>query len=176
MPSTASSLYDLAAELLTQSAAILATTPAGAPSVRYVSLGPPAYDCCDQLTVDVGTIAYGPFNSDVVAGDAFARLDQNVVNLVPLNVTHLRCASAVPQGGTKITLPQAAKMTVDSQMVYTDGWVLWNGLRGAMRAGTLFAPGACRISALGGATPISPQGGCLGYGVTLIVELDGYSA
>lgn len=176
MPSTATSLYDLAAELLAASASILATTTAGAPSIQYVSAGPPAYDCCDQLTVDVGILTYGPFNADVIAGDAYARLTDNVVNLVPLNVTHLRCANAKPTGGVKVTLPQAAKMTLDAQTVYEDGWVLWNGLRGAARTGALFEGTPCRIFALSGAQVIAPEGGCVGFGVTLVVELDGYSA
>ncbi len=176
MPSTATSLYDLAAELLAASAAILATTTAGAPTVQYVSAGPPAYDCCDQLTVDVGIIGYGPFNADVIAGDAYARLTEDVVTLVPLNVTHLRCANARPSGGVKVTLPQVAKMTQDAQTVYEDGWVLWNGLRGAARSGSLFTGTPCRIFALSGANVIAPDGGCLGYAVSLVVELDGYSA
>lgn len=176
MPSTASSLYDLAAELLTQSAAILATTTAGAPTVQYVSAGPPAYDCCDQLTVDVGIIGYGPFNADVVAGDAYARLTEDVVTLVPLNVTHLRCANAKPAGGIRMGTPAHTKMTLDAQTIYEDGWVLWNGLRGAARTGALFSGTPCRPFALSGASVIAPEGGCLGYAVSLVVELDGYSA
>lgn len=171
MPSTSTSLYDLAAELLTQSAAILGSD---APAIQYVSVGPPAADCCGILTVDVGTLTYGPFNADVVAGDAFMRADQPVINLVPLNITHLMCANAIPQGGTAIRLPAATKMTQDSQNVYTTMWTLWNGLRQSFRDGSLFAGFPCRPWLLGGATPISPEGGCLGYGVTVIVSLDGF--
>lgn len=174
-----SSLYGIAAELLAKSAAILAALPAGAPSKQYVVHGPPAYDCCDMLTVHADSIRYGPYQRSA-QGSVIPDPKMHVVPMVPLVVTVLRCASAQPQGGVVITLPQASEIAADAAMVYQDGWALFSGLYTAFRNGSLFTPSdgragwPCRAMQVDPALPVSPQGGCLGWLVNVQVQLDGF--
>lgn len=176
MPSTADSLYGIAAELLSKSAAILAGTPAGAPKNQYVSHGPPAYDCCDSLIVNTGALAYGSFHrgSDLTSAND---PKMHVVPYVPLDVTALRCVNrqAMPQGGTQLRGVDLAAINSDAQVVYRDGWSLFCGLRNAYVNGTLFAGYPCRAQEISDALPISPEGGCLGWTVSVLVQLDGFA-
>lgn len=168
----ASSLYGIAAELLVKSAAILAGTPAGAPTNQYVSQGAPPYDCCDTLTVHCGVLGYSPTTRGIPPG--IVNPQMMVTPRVPLTVTALRCAKANPQGGVVITLPTPSQINTDAQTVYGDGWSLFCGLTKANRDKTLFAGYPCREFEIIGATPVSPEGGCLGWVVDCRVELDGF--
>lgn len=169
----ASSLYGAAAELLAKSAAILDALPAKAPANQFVSHAPPAYDCCNTLTVHAGTIIYGAFRRGA-EGSVLNDPKMHVVPMIPLIVTVLRCQNAQPQGGLEITLPTAAQMAADAQAVYADGWTLYCGLNTAFRDGSLFAGFPCRAFEIDGALPIAPQGGCLGWAIAVQVQLDGF--
>lgn len=175
MTSTATSLYDLASELLTQSAAILDTTTSKAPKIQYVSHAPPALDCCGLLTVHAGALTYGPFGNEQIIGDAFAQSNRPVVPIAPLYVSVFRCATAVPVGGAQITLPAAAKMAADALVTYTDVWTLWCGIRQQVERGALFAGFPCRPFMTDSVTLAAPQGGCIGWVVGVQVSLDGFS-
>lgn len=170
---TRTSLYDLAAELLTEAAVILGTTTSGAPAIQYVSAGPPPLDCCGILTVHAGIITYGPFNAEFGLGDAFDQANRPVIPIVPLTISAFRCATAVPTGGASITLPAAAKMAADASVVYEDAWTLWNGLRQAITSDELFG-GSCKAYMSESATIVAPEGGCVGSVVTLVTELEGF--
>lgn len=177
MTSTATSLYDLAAELLAVASGILAATPSGVPAAKYVSQGPPAIDCPNQLTVHAGIVAYA---QDLSRGGADGIIDPRfpVVPMVPLTITAMRCASkqALPSGGAQLKLPQITAIQADAKVCYIDAWSLFNGLRRAQREGTLFAGYPCRKFDIGGCIPLAPEGGALGNMVTLEVQLDGYDA
>lgn len=170
----ASSLYGAAAELLAKAVSILAGTPGGAPANQYVSHGPPAYDCCSTVTVHVGQLNMGPFRRGAEGTTIFDPLQTNVVPTVPLVITALRCASAQPQGGMQISLPAAAKIAEDAALVYADGWSLFIGVNKAFRDNTLFSGFPCRPFQVDPAIPISPEGGCLGWAISLQVALDGF--
>lgn len=172
MPSTADSLYGIASELLATAVAILAGTAAGAPANQYVSHGPPAYDCPNTVAVNAGMIQYAPNLQKGPGGIFDPRMDVQI--LVPLTITALRCATALPQGGAVITLPTAAKINADAQMVYADGWSLFCGVRNANRDGTLFTHWPCRVLEIDSAIPIAPEGGVLGWSLTLHIQLDGF--
>jgi hypothetical protein len=172
MASTAASLYDLASELLGVSAAILAGTSSGAPTWQVITQGPPPYDCTDMLAVSVGTIAHDPNLGRLQGVIRDNRV--MVVPIVPMTVTVLRCASAVPTGGVAIDLPTVAQILADSEKVYQDGWSLFCGLNGLYRSEQLFSGYPCRVFAVDGALPIAPEGGALGWGITLHVQLDGF--
>lgn len=168
------SLWGVASALLVQAASILDTTPAKAPAIQFVSHGPPPFDCCGMLAVAVGQITYEP----VARGAPPYRTPDpkmGVVNRVPLTVYALRCATAVPEGGIQITLPQAQKMSADAQATYSDAWALWCGLRNRHHAGTLFPGYPCRVYDVDLGQPIAPDGGCIGWSVAVHVDLDGYS-
>lgn len=175
MASNSDSLYGIAAELLTRAAAILAGTPAGAPANQYVSQGPPAYDCCNLLTVHAGVLVYGGFRR---GADGTIQPDprMHVVPTVPLTITVLRCANqqALPSGGLQIQNAKLAAINQDSQVVYRDGWCLFNGINKAQRDGSLFAGWPCRPFEIDGALPLSPDGGCLGWTLDVHVALNGF--
>lgn len=175
MASSATSLYGIAAELLAKSAAILAGTPAGAIGTKFVCHGPPAYDCPNQLTVHAGPITYGPERQGA-EGSVIFDPKMHVVIIVPLTVTALRCVrtAAMPQGGTAISGAVASAIDADAQVVYADGWSLFCGLRNAQMNGTLFAGWPCRPFEVTDALPISPDGGVLGWAITVTIQLDGF--
>lgn len=174
MTSTADSLYGIAAELLAKSVAILAATTAGAPANQYVSHGEPPYDCCDTLTVHVGMLRYGAFKLGADESTGVRDPKMPVVPVLPLVVTALRCMRAMPQGGLQISLPTPAVMAADAQAVYSDGWSLFCGIGNAFRAGSLFAGYPCRPFEVDPALPVAPEGGCLGWTLTVQVALDGF--
>lgn len=175
MASNQASLYAAAAELLAAATTILAGTPAGAPTNRYVAHGPPAYDCCDSLIVHAGALQYGDFSRGATGS---TRIDPRamVVPIVPLTITVLRCANqqAMPGGGIVIRPAQLAAIQADAQKVYADGWSLFNGIAKMTRDQTLFAGLPCRTFEVDGVLPVSPEGGCLGWTLDLHVQLDGF--
>jgi hypothetical protein len=173
--SDSESLFGAANQLLIVAAAILAQTPAGAPTRQFVSHGPPAFDCCDTLCVHAGLIQYADFRrSPPDSAGGMNDPKAHVVPYIPLVVTALRCANAQPSGGLQVTLPTAAALSLDAQVVYRDGWSLYIGLNEANRNGTLFTGWPCRAFEIDGALPISPDGGCLGWAVGVNVQIDGF--
>lgn len=172
---SATSLYAIAAELLTRSAAILAGTAAGAPDTQFVSQGPPPYDCPNQLTVHAGIIQYGNFRAGA-EGTTIRDPKMHTVIMVPLTITALRCArpGALPQGGIEILNADPAQIQADAEAVYADGWSLFCGINKLYRDGSLFAGFPCRPFEVDAALPISPDGGMLGWALTLHVQLDGF--
>jgi hypothetical protein len=172
--SNSGSLYGIAAELLAKSAAILAGTAAGAPSNQYVSHGEPPYDCCDTLTVHVGMLRFGSFKLGADGSTGVRDPKMPVVPVVPLVVTALRCQRAQAQGGLQITLPSPSLMAADAATIMADGWSLFCGINNAQRAGSLFAGYPCRPFEVDPALPVAPEGGCLGWTLSVQVALDGF--
>jgi hypothetical protein len=173
------SLYEVALELLTASAAILATTSGGAPTNRLVVHGLPAFDCCDSLFVSVGTLSYDSLMRQPPGGapGSMRASQMPVVPIVPLTVTALRCVSrqAMPEGGLAIRAADADAIQTDARAVYADGWSLLCGLYHAHKDGSLFADYPCRVSEVGAVIPVAPEGGCLGWAVVVTVTLDGFT-
>lgn len=178
MASNEDTLYDAATTLLAAAAQILAGTPAGAPTHRYVAHGPPAYDCPDSLIVHAGILQYGDFKRGGM--DAFSSLrdpKMPVVPMVPLTITVLRCvnAQAMPAGGVAIRSPNLAKIAEDAEIVYRDGWSLFCGIHKLYRDGALFPGYPCRAFEIDGTIPVSPEGGALGWTMDVQVQLDGFT-
>jgi hypothetical protein len=80
----------------------------------------------------------------------------------------------MPQGGLQFHEPQVAAMLSDAQKVYEDGWSLFNGIRKLVNANTLFAGYPCRIWDISDTIPVAPEGGALGWMLTVRVQLDGF--
>lgn len=174
MTTTATSLYDLAAELLTQTQAALATTPAGSPSRAYVSIGDPPFDCCDQLTVQTAVDQADAGVSNKL--DVQRRLQYGSVNLVALKVTIIRCHPVASAQQDQVAFPSVSVLTTVAQSSYQDAWVTWNYLQKKHRDNALFAGFPCRPVSISALTPITPEGGCAGWTLQVLVELDGYPA
>lgn len=170
----ASSAYALAVELLQASQAIIAGTPGGAIDNAYISHGPPVYDCA-LLTVHAGVLQYAPsIRRGPPEGSVQPDPKMPVVLVVPLTITALRCALAVPQGGLEISLPTGDETASDAEKIYADGWSLMNGIRHRILADTLFPGYPCRIWDFDNVTPVAPEGGFYGWMMNLYVQLDGF--
>lgn len=163
-------LYEAARELLDAAAAAAATTPGGAPGTRYVSSGPPAFDCCDLLTVHLAR--FMPIAMQE-AGRQNMPLQKPAVPMVQMVVTISRCYPKV-DGGVVITIPLAQDMEKASFGLYADAWTIWNHLRTMARQQLLFASRPCRPVEFAPMTPTPTQGGCAGWVLGVDVEVDGY--
>lgn len=172
----ATDLYALAVELLTAAEAAIATTPGGAIDRAFISPGLPSLDCCPQLTVHLGGPAEGdtaPLTTPLQAGHRTSQTA--LVNLIQFTITVVRCA---PTGSDAQPLPSPVALQATAETTLADLWALWNELRAAHRAGTLFdadaGPGSRELF-FDPAVPLDPQGGCAGWLVPLRVSFGGYS-
>lgn len=166
-------LYDLCREALLGANAALVASPGGAIDRAYVSPGPPAFDCCPQLTVHAGSGAEGatlPGSPAMMPGQRVSTT--GAVNLIALVITVLRC---VPVASQTKPVPDAA--AIDAAAVLTNGdlWSIWHGMRRAYQAGTLFTGECKREFFWDAALPILSQGGCAGWQINIRVQLDGYA-
>lgn len=171
----AEDLYELANEYLRACADALALTEAGTPERVCLSPGPPAWDCCDQLTVHVGMpgISVGETRVDpgaLGAGHRVASLQ--MVNLVTMTATILRCAPTVGQDGS---LPTVEQMNDASKRVYEDVWAVWNYCADKKRKAQLFAPKE-REFYFDSALAQNQLGACCGWAIPIRVQLNGWRA
>lgn len=162
-------LYDAAQALLSASESALATEGRPLPGRRYVALGNPAWDCCDQLVSRVVRV----YQSDVSGGPTpHHRLGVGVsLILVDFEVSVVRC---VPTIGSDGNPPPAAMLDASASAAYADAWALTNGLRERVREGTLLPAPPCREVEVLPAQPYDNQGGCGGWTFTVTAQLDGY--
>lgn len=164
-------LFDLAAEYLSACIDSLDAIPTyeadllGAPDRTFVCPGVPAADCCEQLTVHVGTIGE-QFSGQIPAGKSI--LGRR--NLAQLVATFTRCVPTVKDDGSP---PTAAEQSEAARQMDADGWAVWNGIFSRLVAGTLFT--RCSHVLWDGLNVVNPSGGCAGWTLTLRVELDGYN-
>lgn len=169
----ATDLQALQLELLTKANAALASDGSGAIDRALVSVGPPAWDCCPQLSVHLQTADKDLWSPNQAPGDRFHRLRGGSVNLVVMIVTAIRC---VPGPSVNGQPPTAAALTASAAEVHKDGWALWNVLQQEMRQGTLFAGYPCRELAISPLLPVAPQGNCAGMALVVTTALGGYSS
>lgn len=165
-------LYELADDLLDACTESLDTIPTfagledllGAPALRYVSPGAPYPDCCDDgmLAVHVNNIT-----------DRFARQNDagapklNVPNLI---VTLLRCTQIVNEQGE---LESVDVMQGHSRQLYADAWALWNHIYNLIEVDQFLT--RCGRVVFQSMQSLQTEGGCGGWQLSFLVQLDGYS-
>ena len=163
-------LQSLLQEFLDACEASLDTIPTfdpglgGAPGRSFISPGQPQYDCdCDsdgQLTV----------HSLAVNSDPFEPIKNHErLNIVTLQATILRCVDVWPEGGGP---PDEDAAEASAAQVNADAWALWNHIFNLISAEQLFT--LCDKIIWDGLRAITPQGGCVGWVLTMRVQLDGY--
>jgi len=86
---------------------------------------------------------------------------------VPLTARIVRC---LHQNEGEAPVPAVAQ--ADAEQVNADGWALWNHVFNLIRAGELFT--LCGEVFWQGLRSVTSQGGCGGYQLSLLVEIDGY--
>lgn len=176
MPGGPGDLYAAASELLAAAAAALVDAPGGAIELQAIWPGLPSYDCVPALYVHAGGASVGdtyplqpplqPLQRIVTSGE---------VNLISLTITVLRCVPIVGEQGQNILLPDPVAINASSEEIYGDVWAIWNYLKNAHRAGTLFQrPSGRREFGFGAAVPIRTSGGAGGWEIPISVELGGY--
>lgn len=168
---TATSLYDLAKELLDFCVVALDELAAGAPARRYVAFGLPALDC-EQLTTHVFQV--GEAAGADPAGTPMDRFRHGApyprLNLAFIVITCVRDCVPGPTGNS--TAPSVADLDGSAQELYADGWQLWNAVPQGIRDGALFD--GCRFVAWEPMQPLGPEGYIAGWTMPLQVELPGY--
>lgn len=141
----------------------------GTPSRAYVSPGIPALDCCDQLTVDARSVVEDARSPSGPGSGQRARYGARK-NQVALVATITRCIPVI--NDTK-NPPAPAEMESAAAQINADGWALWNVLWNLVRSGNLF-------TLCGDSSPtlrqLAPSGGCAGWTLQMVVELEGYES
>lgn len=171
--STVDTLYDLATELLGFCAAALDTLPAGAPDRQYVSMGAPALDC-EQLTVHVYQVGEAVTSPNATPLDRMRRaVETPRLGLTFLIVTIARDCYPGPTGRNLDQPPDVVDLDAAARELSADGWLLWNVVPAALRAGELW--GACHFTGWEPLQPLQPSGNIAGWTFPLQVQIDGYS-
>ncbi len=171
MPSTLTTPFEWAQDLLDAAAAALVTTSGGGISRAFVSAGLPALDCCPQLTVH--TAGHGVLAT--AAPGALTpghRRNVGTVRYVRFVVTVVRCA---PVPGAKGTPPTAAQQEAIAAAVNEDPLAVVDAVTKADKAGSLFG-GACREFYFDGASSLDPAGGCVGWVINFRAALEGLAS
>lgn len=158
-------LYDLADSILTLATSYISVDRTGnkKPDRIFVSYGTPVADsCCDQggqLTVHLAA-----FNTD---GNAIEH-DTNkclVRRHARFLITLYRCHPT--QLGK--TIPTQKKLDDAALCLYKDLWALENGITDGWQN---IVASPCDNVELGPVRLLDPEGGCAGFSVEVIVELD----
>ena len=163
----ANDLQALAEAVLAAAETILATD--GNPPIEraFVSHGPPALDCCNQLAVHVAQIGEAATNVGSVLQPGL-RHETGRVNLTALMITVTRCHPVLEETGQP---PAPDALTEAAAMLNADAWSLWTQLY-RMRD-VLFAE--CDLVFFDGSVPLPPQGACAGWVMAIRFELPGYA-
>jgi hypothetical protein len=170
--STTDSLYVTAADLLEAAADCLQWGDRR----KVVTVGTPAYDCCPQLAVWTSRIEEGNIGPTAPAsGDSMVRIGHGLGRIiqVTLQIEVVGCVPVAAENRGQFTPPGQQAITDSSAEIYAWGWALRCGLAQQMRDGDLFG-GDCQFKDLGIAQPITPEGGCAGWILPVVVQLDGY--
>lgn len=161
-------LYALASEYLDACIEALDTVPdsapgfTGSPARTFISHGAPAFDCCDQLAVQVRSV----FSDNPQPLKNSMR--ENIVTLVAWST---RCVPTIDSAGN---IPTEVELSASSEQLYADGWALWNHIFNLIRAEQLFT--LCGQVIWDGLVAVNPQGGCAGWTLTVRVSTDGYES
>lgn len=173
-PSTVTSMYDLATELLAAVIAAMTGTEGGSPDRSFVSLGDPPWDTlCSYAVVQIPTLnegQTGPSGPPEVTG---IRHSRGSVNLVSMSAWAMRCISSGQNDAQAYAAPDDAQLSLEAKHAYEDGWAVWNYVKRAINAGTLFS-GPCTIVHFDAGVAVNPSGGIGGWRFNTRVELNGY--
>jgi hypothetical protein len=172
--STASTLHEVAQELLDTSETAVAATVGGPVALAYLSPGLPSLDyMCDQVAVWCAAITEEQTSPLSPVPQVGQRRRLGWTNLIVLSVLVARC---VHVGGTTskgYTPPKSSQLSSDADKVMEDGWALWNAISTAIIDAGLFG-GTCQDIRFTSMIPLTPQGGLAGWTLTLTAELAGY--
>ena len=170
----AGALLDEAAEILDAAASPSLGVP-GAPARQVLSVGPPAFDSCDQLAVSVNPsvrVAITGDQAELVVGDKC-----HGMTLAGLRLWLTGCTPGPSRDGSPPT-PEA--LNAASTRLYAQGWALWCGLRNRLHDGSLFSafyagltpPTLRPVVIVLALTPVPASGGYAGWTIDVVPQLD----
>lgn len=168
MPSTLTTPYDWAVDLLGVAGTALAGTTGGAIDRSFVAAGLPALDCCPQLTVHVAGHGILPTTAPGALTPGHRRT-VGIVRFVRFVVTVVRCA---PVPGAKGAPPTPTAQQAIAAALNEDPLAIIDAVTKADKAGTLF-DGTCREFYFDGATSLDPSGGCVGWVINFRASIEG---
>lgn len=168
MSSTVFTLSEYTDELLEAAALALAGTDEGTPELVYSTASRPAYDCCPALIVYVAQIAEAAVSPGFPEASAKRTVIAGLINATYL-ITVLRCAA---NPGANGSMPSVDSMIDVAHQTQQDVFALWNGLRNAVRDGDIFE--RCIGVVFDPARPVTEQGGCVGWEITVRAHVPGY--
>ena len=174
----ADDLYDAAVTLLAAASDALAQEAPGGPiALEAIWLGRPSYDCVPMLAVHCGGAAVGdtyPLQPPLQPMQRQAYGD--MVDLVSLTITVLRCVPTISQNQQGQLLPNPTAISASAKEGYGDLWAIWNHLKNEHRAGVLFqTPSGRREFIFDPAVPVLTSGGAGGWEIPIRVQLGGYN-
>lgn len=130
---------------------------------KFVSHGPPPFDCADQLTVHLDSIkASNPLTRQDIGPNRCA-----VVPVAPIVFTIVRCVTV--QQGRHSVPPET--LTADASALLLDLNELWNGLVAATLDGTLIEGVGCSAFTWLPATSVGPSGGFAAWQLKVEVQV-----
>lgn len=125
----------------------------------YVSHGPPAADCADQLTVHAQLLqASNPLTRAAPGPNQCA-----VVPVIAIVTTIFRCVPVPPP-----MPPAVADLNAAYKALLQDLWEIWRALVDAWLSGTF---GDCSAVTFRDARPLGPSGAFAGWQITVEVAL-----
>ncbi len=165
MAAPVTALLDLAEAVLD---GIVAHWPAGAealPTRRFVAPGEVAFDCCEQLAVQLE-------RSYMTDGDAATEVPPQQVRYVygrgvQMRVWLSREVHGLDDDGNA---PTADELDTDGSMMMRDAQALWNALMAAYRAGSFYG---CDAMVPGDYEMIGPEGRVSAGAQRVFLGLDG---
>jgi hypothetical protein len=171
---TVDELYQYASDLLDVSSTALLDTIGGVPTIAFVSPGPPVFDCCPMLSVDVRGLAQE--NTSPLAPAPVARkrvVTTGQVNIVTLVVTIVRCYPLSEDNADLYQPPGLAALEDVARQCAQDAYALWHHIPLAIREGELFE--RCPGAYLDAGQVIPQQGGCVGWAFPVRAPVQGYT-
>ena len=167
MASDVTTTTEIALDILEIARQATELTTDGPPDLVYHAAAEPAIDCCPVLTVhstEISEESTSPLSPTPATG---RRAAYGRINLVAYTITVMRCTAELSKQGTTTVEDEEAV----AAQVEQDGWAIWAALYWALQNETLV--GGCQIAHIGGARKQNPEGGCVGWEITLELEVDG---
>ncbi len=166
--SDVTTVHQFALDMLAALEVATATTTDGTPDRSFVSPSLPSLDCCPQLTVHVQSMGLENTNplGPTLPGQRVKLGSENLLVLVGIIA---RCSPQVDG----VNFPDPAEITALASQTSQDLFASWQKLKTAIDDGTLFS-GRCYSTYVDPAVPLTDQGGCAGWILTVRTVIEGY--
>lgn len=164
MPLPLERLTIMAQALLDASVTILNTTPSGAPASQFLTSGRPAFDC-EFVGVQIARLGEEP-TSPLALLETKKRKDFGNIIVATFVIYVVRCGPEIRNG----LPPTDAAKTDNADIVFTDGWALWNGIRDVQDV----LWDNCLGVYFDGGVPLPESGNYVGWTFQIRADIEGF--